>query len=325
MKKVLLGIFLGIVLSHGLVAQQISQRTQFYVNRFAVNPAVAGSEQEIPILLNVRRQWLGINEAPVTQTFSAHGFTGKSMGLGLIVYNDIAGPSRNTGFTFSAARHFQLQERSNNWFSFGMSLNLYQYTFDAAKLQTDIPDDPAVVNMLNETSRLSPDITAGVYASGDDWFAGASAAFLVQNGSNIFDIDFNPNALRRTYYVMGGYKFRGSTEFALEPSFLVKATEAAPIQADLVVKGYYNQSWVGLAYRTGDAVAGMLGFRFDIIAFAYSYDLIMSEVNEFSTGTHEFTLGFYLYDPESRNGPVKREKKRPKFNYKKNGIKKRKG
>lgn len=294
-------------LAHLGYAQQYAPRTHFYENSLSYNPALAGVEQEIPIRLNFRQQWTGLKDAPYTQTLSSHGFAGKNVGLGLVIYNDVAGPSRNTGLQASVARHFALDEEGKRWFSFGMSMLLYQYKFDVRRLQTDIPNDPAVDALARQNSRLVPDVAAGFYLNDANGFVGISCMNLIQTKSDIFVTPNNNNTIERAYYLFAGYRFPVNDAVSIEPVTLVKVTEAAAWQADIMVKGNYNNYWAGLSYRTGDAVAALLGLRIDMFSFSYSYDYPVNEIGDFNKGTHEVTAAVYIFNALSRGGPLEKE------------------
>lgn len=317
MKKKIYLITLSFTMIMGAKAQQLGQRSQFYLNRLAYNPAVAGSENSIPIMLNVRQQWIGIDDAPSSQTFASHAFTGKGMGVGLVIYNDVAGPARNTGLNFSGARHFKMQPGNRggeSWLSVGMGALLYNYFIDAEELTTDpdeVRNDPAIDRLLAENSRLSADISFGIYMGNDSWFFGVSAVNLIQTEQDIFTEAFNRNNLRRTYYALGGYKHQLNTLFAVEPAIFLKGTESGVFQGDVLVKGYFQQHFLGLGYRSDDAVVGMLGMTLkDFFQFAYSYDLTTSDLSNYNTGTHEVTAVLHLFAPISRDGRKNKAKER---------------
>lgn len=296
-------------------AQQTTQRTQFYLNRLSINPAVAGTQEKIPLLVHVRQQWIGIDEAPTTQTFSANGYTGKNLGMGVVIFNDVAGPTRNTGISLSGAYHLQLtNNRTNNtWLSFGLSGNLYQYFFDADKLQTDEPNDIAIDRLLAEGGRLTPDVSAGVYINNDNWFLGLSALNLLQSETDIFTGDLNPNSIRRIYYLLAGYKHKLSQDFAVEPAALARYTSSGVFQGDFMLKGYYQKHYLGVSYRTSDAMAAILGLNINnIFEIGYSYDLTVSDISDYNDGTHEFTLVFNLFTPLTRDGKVEKPKEKKK-------------
>lgn len=296
-------------------AQQASPRTQFYQNRLAYNPAVAGSDKEIPITMNFREQWMGIDYAPSTQTLSSHAFAGRNVGLGLVIANDVAGPSRNTGFQAAMSRHFAIDREGKRFFSFGMSLLLYQFRFDVDQLKTDIPNDPAVAALAKQNSRMTPDMGAGIYLSDERGYAGISCLNMIQTKSDIFNVENSANTIKRIYYLLAGYRFPVNHEFSIEPLGLLKMTEAFSWQADIMVKAYYNNYWAGLAYRTDDAAAALLGLRLDMFSFSYSYDYPVSKIGSFNSGTHEVTASVFIFNATSRYGPLKKDE-RKKSRYK---------
>ncbi len=304
MKRILL--FSLVMITASATAQQFSPRTHFFQNYIVYNPAVAGTEDEVPIRLNFRQQWTGLKDAPYSQTLTSHGFVGKNVGLGVVLYNDAAGPIRNTGFQAAAARHFALDKDSKRWFSFGMSLILYQYKFDTDRLRTDIPNDPAVLALASQDSRLTPDIAAGVYLNDDNGFVGISCQNLIQNKSDLLDQTDNINSVERTYYLIGGYKFPLNDKTSIEPLTMIKVTEAMAWQADVMVRINYDKWWGGLSYRTGDAASILAGVRIDVFSFAYSYDYPITGLGNFNSGTHEITAGVYLFNAISKKGPLEK-------------------
>lgn len=287
-------------------AQQYSPHTHFYQNSLIYNPAIAGTEDEIPIRVNFRQQWTGLDDAPTSQTLSSHGFVGRNVGLGMVLYNDVAGPSRNTGFQAIGARHFALDKEGKRWFSFGMSLILYQYKFDISRLRTDIPNDPAVAALATQNSRITPDMTTGIYINDENGFIGFSCMNLIQNKQNILDQSANLNTITRTYYMFAGYKFPINKDFSIEPVTLVKATQTKVWQADIMVKANYNKCWAGISYRTGDAASVLVGMRVDMFSFGYSYDYPVSGIGNYNRGTHEFTATVHIFNAISRLGPLEK-------------------
>jgi len=50
--------------------------------------------------------------------------------------------------------------------------------------------------------------------------------------------------------------------------------------------------WLGFSYRTKDALSVMVGYNYkDQLSFGYSYDLSITDIKKYSTGTHELMLG----------------------------------
>ena len=75
-----------------LIAQQDPHYTQYMYNMSVMNPAYAGSKENLSMGLLYRKQWVDIEGAPSTATFFGHMPAGKNVGLGLSVINDKLGP-----------------------------------------------------------------------------------------------------------------------------------------------------------------------------------------------------------------------------------------
>lgn len=54
-------------------AQQRPYYTQYIMNNYIINPAVAGIENYWDVKASHRMQWVGLQDAPVTTYITAHG------------------------------------------------------------------------------------------------------------------------------------------------------------------------------------------------------------------------------------------------------------
>ena len=100
MKKILIIGF--IFVCNSLFAQQLPHFSQYYLNDFLINPAIAGTRNYFEGISTHRYQWEGIVDAPRTYTLSVNGpIKSQKMGLGGYIFTDIAGPTRRTGFSLS--------------------------------------------------------------------------------------------------------------------------------------------------------------------------------------------------------------------------------
>jgi type IX secretion system PorP/SprF family membrane protein len=106
----------------------------------------------------------------------------------------------------------------------------------------------------------------------------------------------------RHYYLMGGITYPINDMIKLRPNLLMK-TDAQEAIIDLNVNALINNMfWVGLTYRTEDAIAPMLGFQYSFnnedetapqtIRIGYSYDATTSELRNYSSGSHEIMLTY---------------------------------
>lgn len=60
-------------------AQQQPHYTQYVINNYILNPALAGIENYTDVKIGHRQQWTGITDAPVTTYVTVHMPIGKKM------------------------------------------------------------------------------------------------------------------------------------------------------------------------------------------------------------------------------------------------------
>lgn len=269
-------------------AQQIALNSQYMYNEFSFNPAVAGTKNFAPLTFSFRRQWMGINEAPVTQNLSFHSFVGKNSGAGVQLYNDVSGPTRRTGLsgTFSYA----IKTSDATKLSFGLSASVTQFMMDRDRMNTEIPDDIAVLN--NTFNQLIPDFNFGMYWYGERHYVGVSGYNLLQSGDDLFDLTTNVvNTLDRTIFAHAGYLFPIGDQFGIEPGVMTRYMFNAPFSFDGNLKFIYKDAyWLGASYRFQDAISIMVGADLGVLEFGYSYDLGLSNMATYNSGSHEIFI-----------------------------------
>lgn len=274
-------------------AQQLPQLTQYQFNDYVVNPAVAGSRPFFELRSAHRYQWVGIQDAPRTFIFSGSSPLGEKMGLGGYIFTDIVGPTRRTGVQFSYAYHLRLTEDVK--LSLAVSAGMLQFLIDGSKIQFHDPGDPVMNDqLLGETL---PDAKFGFYLYGPKFWFGATAPQLLQN--KVYFLDETNETLSRMedhYYVMGGYRIPLGEDWKVEPGFLLKYTSPVPPKLDLTATVRYKDTfWLGAGFRTNDAYSAMVGYWLKkTFQFGYSYDIITSNLRNYSTGTHEVMLAITL-------------------------------
>ena len=72
MKKILVLIILIVMFNSASFGQQDAQYTQYMYNTISVNPGYAGSRDVLSLTGLYRTQWVGLEGAPKTMTFSGH-------------------------------------------------------------------------------------------------------------------------------------------------------------------------------------------------------------------------------------------------------------
>jgi len=314
------GFFLlitGLTLTLNGLSQQLPLYSQYMMNKFLINPAVAGSEGYTSFNITAREQWIGLANSPKTHAVSAqtrilkNSFISKSssirkrrkassrsgkVGLGGYVFNDRTGLVSRTGIQLTYAYHITLR---TGQLSFGLSGTVYQFNVDRDELRLYEQNDDLINNFDN--SLIIPDADFGVYYSDPKFYAGFSAAQLFESSLKFGDRGYENFKLKRHYYLLGGYNWEINDQLILEPSSMLKTTENWNVQVDLGVKAYIMQNyWAGLSYRTGNAIIVMGGLRIDKFYFGYAFDYNMSSIMKHTYGTHEFMLAMKLGDNARR-------------------------
>lgn len=298
-------------------AQQLPVYSQYMMNKFLINPAVAGSEGYTAFNITAREQWIGIPNSPKTHSFSAQtrvlkkSFVSRGnsvkrkgsgasrsgkVGLGGYIFNDQTGLVNRTGLQLTYSYHIAIDRGQ---LSFGLTGTAYQFKVDRDKIRLYEEDDLLINSFDN--NMFVPDANIGVYYSNPAFYAGLSASQLFQASIKFGQGSYEQFRLLRHYYLLGGYNIDVNDYLMFEPSVLIKTSELWNFQMDINAKAYiYDDYWAGLSYRTGGALIIMGGLRVDKFYFGYAFDYTLSSIQKHSFGSHEFMLAMKLGDSARR-------------------------
>ena len=292
MKKNRIALF-AILCSSALWAQQDVQFTQFANNKIFYNPGVTGAGDAICLSAAHRSQWVGFDNAPTTQNFSAniplnflHG------GLALNFTNDMIGYFQD--ITVGVGYGYQM-DLAGGTLGLGFRADFRNKNVTSgvwAPPQT--MNDPSLV-ALGSTS-MATDLSFGAYYQQETWYAGLSSTRLLETKDILNATGGSANAQirgQRHYYFMGGYNLDLGNGIVLQPAAMVK-TDLVTTQLDInAAATYNNQIWGGVTYRVYDALAIMAGYQItkDLRA-TYSYDLTTSSLAKSSSGSHEIMMSY---------------------------------
>jgi len=299
MKKFLYITVIALLVTN-LNAQQLPQYTQYMLNDLAINPAVAGKDNFADMRSNNRYQWLGMTDAPRTYMLTLHSpLKNRHMGLGTHIYTDIVGPTRRVGISLAYAYHIKIAEKTR--VSLGLNAGIQQWGIDGHKLYLhDAGDD----NLLTQyQTRIVPDFGAGIYVHNEKWYLGFSAPQLYQSPIKLYPDGDHKGTLVTHFLLNGAYKFDINDDFKVEPSFLAKYANPAPIKVDIGVRVIYQeQVWLGVGYRHNDALTALVGFMYkNYLMIGYSYDFTTTNLKNYSSGTHELMLGLRFSKQQSKH------------------------
>jgi type IX secretion system PorP/SprF family membrane protein len=316
MSKSTIWVILFMFLPLAVRAQQMPLYSQYVMNAFMINPAIAGSDGYTSFNLTARQQWVGFNNAPATQSFSFQtrilrksyvikqkSISNRSLkpsskgrvGLGGFLYNDRNGAIDRTGIQFAYAYHIFAGETQ---LSFGLSAGVFQFRI-REDLITFATDDP-IMGSLNKVIYV-PDANLGFHMMNGNYFAGISVNQLFQSYLKFGNRMLEEYKMIRHYYVLGGYRFSLPSDFDIEPSGLFKATEKKAFQLDIGARLYFREDyWAGVMYRTSGDIIFIAGLRYNQFYFGYAFDYSTSNIQKYSYGSHEIVLAVKLGDNARR-------------------------
>lgn len=293
MKRYLLLIVTGLLISGGVVGQQLGRRTQFMMNPYLINPAVAGTKNYTPIMMSYRNQWAGFQDAPKTYTLSAHASLPHNIGIGAIFFNDNTGGAiSRSGMEFTGA--YKIDLTNEDQISFALSPVISQYKFNNDSLVYYDPGDLALQGGLESTMNF--DVNFGMLVYGTNYMFGFAIPNVMQAKLKLENnASGKENQFIRHYHFMGSYKYYLSDNFDIQPSLLTKFTAVTPVQFDVNVKGtYQDMVWAAIGYRHQDAIALMFGAEYLGFVLGYAYEITTTDARNFSPHTHELTVGYQI-------------------------------
>ncbi len=291
------------LLSGIIYAQQDAQYTQYMYNTIVVNPAYTGSRETMSIFALHRAQWIGLDGAPVTNTFSIHTpIRDTHLGLGLSIVNDEIGPSTENKIAVDFSYTIPMSDKYK--LSFGLSASADLLNVDYTKLAIYNAGDPRFQNNID--NKFSPNVGAGIYLHSHNTYFGLSAPSLLQTKHFDGTAKNSASSFIETqlvhYYFIAGHIFDLNDDLKFKPSMLTKIVQGAPLQVDLSGNFLINQKFtVGISYRWDAAISALVGFQVsDFWYIGYSYDFDTTTLANYNSGSHEIFLRYELFKKNNR-------------------------
>ncbi len=324
MKKIYLFTIL-LSFAFQLDAQQYVQYTQFMFNKIALNPAYAGSKGAPTFSALYRTQWVELDGAPVSQSFSFHTpILGDKVGIGLSVHHDEIGPTNSWFYNLQYAYRIPL---GNGHLSLGLQALMRSYRVNWLGVSAINSADPLYGNAGDV--KFLPNIGLGAYYHTEQFYVGASAPRLLRG-----DLTFAGSTAANTAYSIeerhGLFMIGGiiplTENIKFKPDGLVKYTPNAPIDIDLhaglVFLDLFN---IGVTYRLGgitgqttttttpasptalpvpvtqtrNSAGDSMDFILQILfskdlKLGLAYDYTLSQVKDFHNGSYEIMIEYSI-------------------------------
>ncbi|RAK38554.1 UNVERIFIED_ORG: type IX secretion system PorP/SprF family membrane protein [Chitinophaga ginsengisegetis] len=325
-KLMLLLAFSGLLYKPvAIQAQQNLQFSQYVFNMLSVNPAYAGYKEELFANAIYRKQWVNFPGGPQTGGVSVDGALNASrdnrVGLGLQVMYDKLGPQDATSIYGMYSYRIPLNEDGDKRLCLGVGAGVTQYAIDGNALVYNDDNDPTIP--MGRASTWVPDARFGIYYFTSKFYVGASVMDLFSlytDASRYYWKGYQYKTIRKTQhlYVNAGMMFDLSETVKFKPSILVKEDFKGPTNVDLTALFFIaDRLWVGGSYRTGvkiwskpaldknleqlDAASALVQFNItNQFRLGYAYDLTVSKMSSFQSGSHEISIGFLFPGKKAR-------------------------
>ncbi|KIX22430.1 membrane protein [Flavobacterium sp. 316] len=298
MKKIYITSLFLIVFAIKSQAQQDPHYTQYMYNMNVMNPAYAGSKENLSIGLLYRQQWVNVDGAPKTATLSGHSPVGKNVGLGLSVISDKIGPveENNAYADFS----YTLNLGGEHRLALGLKAGA---TFHRVGLYSEIgngfvPDENDIAFSENVNNTYL-NVGTGFFYYTQKYYVALSVPNMLK--SKYLDVTKNGNDYQfgsetQHYFLTGGYVFNLSDNTKFKPSFMLKSafnvTPSLDVSANVM---FFDKFELGATYRIYDSFGGMVNYAITpSIRVGYAYDHIVSDLKVTTPASHEFMLLFDL-------------------------------
>ena len=309
--KVLFVVFISVFTVFHTEAQQRAVFSNFMMNDYYHNPAIAGSKNVHLANISYRNQWVGFKGAPsfIMGNFYGSLNNNQKVGYGVSVLSIKTGLTQNTGIYLNYAQHFKLTEKLK--LGLGIKPGFMQYRiklYDAV-----LADEGDAILTGNVYSANALDLNAGFNLYSENFFIMASVQHLL--GKGVRFTSYNQN-LSFHYTGIFGYNFLlKKKNIQIQPSVMAKYTTAVPVQYTTMLKTTFNEKfWFGLLYKgdvnfskkqypvnaAGVSLGVTIKERFKI---GYSFDYTLSKISNYQSGSHEVMLSFII----TKNKPTLEE------------------
>ncbi|MCD8426893.1 PorP/SprF family type IX secretion system membrane protein [Tenacibaculum finnmarkense] len=297
MRKIFITISI-LICSVKLVAQEINLPqyvSHMADNPFLISPSYAGIGSELKVRLNGVSQWIGVKNAPDTQSLIVDARLAERFGGGITIFNDKNGATSQKGVKLSLASHLTLSNFHDSFLSFGLTYNFVQFGIET----------------LNDNSNSN---VASISETSSNFDVGMLYRYerfsISVNANNVLDKKIK-NVLSREPESLGRYTLytsyvlaRISNKIEIEPSIFIEYYESDKrSRTDLNVKvrkGIYDgYVWAGLSYTSLNdqlfkphAIAPLVGLKKNNLYMSYGFSIDLNKTQNFNYGSHMITLGF---------------------------------
>jgi type IX secretion system PorP/SprF family membrane protein len=283
-QKFLLLVFAVLFITINIQAQQLPNYTQYLYNMQIINPAYVGVRADFSVSALSRQQWVGVEGAPVTNTFSVSGRTRRGLGIGATVVHDKIGLSETTNINVDASYTIITSQYSR--LSFGLKGGISFFDNNFANALT--PDN----DIYASNSGRYPNVGFGAFYYNRDFYVGLSMPSILETPQFYIQNNFeNGISENPSLFLSTGALFTITEDLLFKPSTMIRYTANVPVSIDFNTNFLYNEVIeAGLSYRYQNSVSALFAIIVnEKFRIGYAYDYKTMNVGE-NLSSHEIIL-----------------------------------
>ena len=299
MKNWLFKYLILLTLAIPAFGQQQPSTDLYMFEGLALNPAYAGTQVQISATLIHRDQWVNFPGAPKTQFFSSHSsFMRNKIGVGLMVTRDRIGIHEDLSAYGSFA--FKILSKKGN-LSMGLQAGVNSISSDFTML--NIKDQTDIL-LQGKVTTLNPNFGAGLYYYNAKSYLGFSVPYILNSDIVAIEGVLSEARRYRYYYLYGGTTMDVNKDVKFKPAALIRFQEGSPLSFDLNGSFVlYETVGVGVSYRWDDSLITLFEVKLhESLHLGYAYEITLSEIGQYSNGTHEIMINWRYKIPLVHKG-----------------------
>jgi len=289
-----------VALLQAINAQPLVRYNLYPFNPDFANPAATGLSECFLINVTDMHQWIGIENAPNTQSLSMQKGTGflknKKYGLGVNLIRDSNGPSKSLGGEFLYSFHMLIGRAGRNWLSAGLSGNFEERRLDGSDF-TPVFDPLVTGETVRETAYNA---SAGIYLYNESYFAGM-AIYNLLPVNNTLGTGYGTD--RYSVSLQGGYMFDNRNlpakiQTSFQGSFgndVYQFDLSGMILFDNHIRaGLTLRKYAGKFESAGQNALIFIGYEWNNWSFCYNYNCDINGTQFHHYGSHQLSLGYKI-------------------------------
>lgn len=289
------------LISNAVWAQLKPLGAAFYSNQYFMNPAMAGTSNDIELFGSIRKQFASIPGAPVMQAFSAeYGFTDRA-GVGLNVTHEKAGLLQLTEISGTYAYHLPLGENHER-LNFGLSVSFSNERIDYEDVVGETGDTD--LHDINNR-RAFVDFDYGMSYTSKSF----SLQAVVPNMVRLINDDITNIADYAVFYAAASYKINTKIGI-LEPKISYRGVKNydnlldAGLLFQLTNLTSNQLSFFGVYHNTKSATVGFEMFINDELGVTGMYTTSSRDLRRYSRGDFEVGVRLRIATKGKEDGKV---------------------